>query len=348
MRIGRSFAAKLDPQNILFEEAGQLQLMPEELWPGAPGQNHQQQQQQPPPITPGADHGADLGGTDLGNSSSYTALLRLQQVSAEPDSDDDDAGLNMVDDNKHKTASPCHTNSIKAATVTCPDGEAVTEQRGAGQASPAEDDGGLSDADSDVSASSLIAFDLEEDQAAEDWWAPDGLGLPEGKPLSLRAVAAALRKQDDVDAVLDALRKVSRFMCPGAMCRRSAQVQSTWGSLGSCAWGPWSAPGGAADCTGWSSRLHWVEQQIAVRRHHCQEASVLPAGSLFAAVSPFRCLTVRGLLNLDQKLNWLVHWSVGQLVSWSGRLCWWLCAAVVVVVLVVVLGAGGGAGTSPA
>lgn len=257
MRVGRSFAAKLDPQNILFEEAGQLQLMPEELWPGAPGQNQQQQQQ---PITPGTDHEADLGGTDLGNGSNYTALLRLQQVSAEPDSDDDDA--NLVDDIKHKTASPCHTNSIKAATVTCLDQEAATEQRGAGKASPAEDDGGLSDADSDVSASSLIAFDLEEDQAAEDWWAPDGLGLPEGKPLSLRGVAAALRKQDDVDAVLDALRKVSRLMCPAGLPRFNPPG-GLWGAV----------PGGPG--------LHLVEQQIAL----CGAADCCEESSLSGSVS---------------------------------------------------------------
>jgi hypothetical protein len=34
------------------------------------------------------------------------------------------------------------------------------------------------------------------------------MGLPDGKPTTLRAVAAALRKQDDVNAALDALARV--------------------------------------------------------------------------------------------------------------------------------------------
>eukprot|EP00775_Hariotina_reticulata_P002036 gene2036-2358_t len=204
MRVGRSFAAKLDPEKPLFEEAGQLQLMPEELWPGAPG--HKQQQQQP--HTTDSDHKA-LSRAALADGGGYPAALqRLQQVSAEPDSDDSDTECNTVSECRLETASLSPRSSMTNITAVSPGPDAGPQQLGASCASAAEDNDDLSDGDSDVSASSLMAFDLQEDQAAEDWWSPDGLGLPEGKPLSLRAVAAALRKQDDADAVLDALRKV--------------------------------------------------------------------------------------------------------------------------------------------
>lgn len=49
---------------------------------------------------------------------------------------------------------------------------------------------------------------LQDDMSTESWWGPDGLGVPESGSLSLRGLAAAVRKTDDLDAVLNALAKV--------------------------------------------------------------------------------------------------------------------------------------------
>jgi hypothetical protein len=48
-----------------------------------------------------------------------------------------------------------------------------------------------------------------KEPGADAWWGPDGLGLPEGKQLSLRGLAAALSKQDEVNGALEALSRVS-------------------------------------------------------------------------------------------------------------------------------------------
>jgi hypothetical protein len=76
-----------------------------------------------------------------------------------------------------------------------------------------EEGGSDAEGSDEGSASSLVAFDLQEDLAAEQWWGPDGLGPVDSKGLGLRALAAALRKQDDVDGALAALRKVRSVSC---------------------------------------------------------------------------------------------------------------------------------------
>jgi hypothetical protein len=78
------------------------------------------------------------------------------------------------------------------------------------------DDDASSVADSEGSVSSLVAFDLQEDLAAEQWWGPDGLGPVDSKALTLRTLAAALRKQDDLAGALEALSKVG--MAGGCEC----------------------------------------------------------------------------------------------------------------------------------
>jgi hypothetical protein len=52
------------------------------------------------------------------------------------------------------------------------------------------------------------SLNITKKPGADAWWGPDGLGLPEGKQLSLRGLAAALRKQDGVNGALEALSRV--------------------------------------------------------------------------------------------------------------------------------------------
>lgn len=209
MRVGRGFAEKLDPAKPMFEDAGPLELMGEELWPGAAAvgvqqgcnsnsadssssttgnglslrQQHQglegeQQQQQ------------QLNGHDGGSSGSSTttfkALARLAEATAQPDSDDEEDVRQDVSLSQQPTAS--------AAAA------AVDHTLHAGSSN--------SDSDDEGSGSSLLAFDLQEDVCAEVWWGPDGMGPVDAKGLGLRALAAALRKQDDAAGALEALKKV--------------------------------------------------------------------------------------------------------------------------------------------
>lgn len=223
MRVGRAFSVKLDPAKPLFEEAGELGLMLEEIWPEALGAKgvatFQQQQQQKDASSPAdKDDGRSTTSSSTtnpgnSNSSKYEALNRLHEALASPEPDSDD---------EHDTAAAINSKSAAAAH-----GAMQPQNPQAGFSSPAAANGTYkstisnnraegSDADADDSddalsegsVSSLVAFDLAEDLSAESWWGPDGLGIPEGESLSLRGLAAAVRKQDDGEAVLNALAKV--------------------------------------------------------------------------------------------------------------------------------------------
>jgi hypothetical protein len=212
MRVGRGFAAKLDPAKPLFEEAGELQLLPDELWPGAIGQQQQQQQ----PVTDeqsgigGATANGDAAGSnalaadDISSSSSkFGALQRLQEAALEADSDDEE--------DTAAAAAAAAGRSSQQPQQKLSNGSNQAAHNNKLYDSSYGDDDSASEAGSEGSASSLVAFDLAEEPAADAWWGPDGLGLPEGKQLSLRGLAAALRKQDDVNGALEALSRVSEW-----------------------------------------------------------------------------------------------------------------------------------------
>ncbi|WIA12879.1 hypothetical protein OEZ85_006500 [Tetradesmus obliquus] len=211
MRVGHGFAAKLDPAKPLFEEAGELPLLPDELWPGALDQQQQQQQQQHGDWSVQDDKVGNGHATASGeaasaevaaSSSKFGALQRLQEAALEADSDDEeDASTAAAAGRGLHGPQQQQQNGLKHHTTQ--------HSIGASDADGADDDDdSASDAGSEGSASSLVAFDLAEEPAADAWWGPDGLGLPEGKQLSLRGLAAALRKQDDVNGALEALRRV--------------------------------------------------------------------------------------------------------------------------------------------
>lgn len=152
------------------------------------GVSHPQQlggQQAGPPV-----HGKDL------TSGRDSALAKVLEEAEEPDSDDAEDGQpwSNVDQVSGAAAGPLSQSKLPPVAVP------VGAWGGGGGA---DSDSG-SDWGEDWGEDAAV-----EDPAAEEWWAADGLGLPEGKPLSLRALAAALRKQDDVNAVLDAVGRVS-------------------------------------------------------------------------------------------------------------------------------------------
>jgi hypothetical protein len=135
-------------------------------------------------------HGKDL------TSGRDSALAKVLEEAEEPDSDDAEDGQpwSNVDQVNGTAAGPLSQSKLPPVAVPV----------GAGGG------GGGADSDSGSEWGEDWGEDAAvEDPAAEEWWAADGLGLPEGKPLSLRALAAALRKQDDVNAVLDAVGRVS-------------------------------------------------------------------------------------------------------------------------------------------
>jgi hypothetical protein len=222
MRVGRGCAAKLDPAKPLFEEAGELQLLADELWPGAHDYAALPQlQQQAVPQHGKQSNGGNVSGAaaDAANgtlesdsSSKFGALQRLQQAALETDSDDEEdaasagagAGASTAHHPVHQQNGFKHPSSSSSKAANLANGTAT------GVVSAEDDaDDSASDAGSEGSASSLVAFDLAEEPGVDAWWGPDGLGLPDGKQLSLRGLAAALRKQDDVNGALEALSRVS-------------------------------------------------------------------------------------------------------------------------------------------
>ncbi|KAF8067273.1 Telo2 [Scenedesmus sp. PABB004] len=195
MRVGRAFAAKLDPAKPLFDDAGDLALMPEEVWPGAlhgaaeagaaaRAAAEAQAAAQAPPAG-GGDAGAQEEEEEA--SGRFEALRRLHEAAREPDSDDEEGW---------------------GAAAAGPGPAAPVGAVGGAAAAAGAGDDAASDAGSEGSASSLVAFDLREDAAAEAWWGADGLGPRAGTPASLRGLAAALRKHDDMAAALEALARV--------------------------------------------------------------------------------------------------------------------------------------------
>jgi hypothetical protein len=231
MRVGRGFAAKLDPAKPLFEEAGELQLLADELWPGAldhaalPPHQQQAMPQQGKQSDAGngssAAAGAANGELETDSSSKFGALQRLQQAALETDSDDEEdtapaaAAATAGAAGTRTTTHPAQQqNGLKHSSSTSNSKAAIIPNSSATGVVSVDDDAddSASDAGSEGSASSLVAFDLAEEAGADSWWGPDGLGLPEGKQLSLRGVAAALRKQDDVNGALEALSRVSCYV----------------------------------------------------------------------------------------------------------------------------------------
>jgi hypothetical protein len=198
MRVGQAFARKLDPTKPMFEGAGPLHLIPEEVWPGAVADQvtarcvglGQQQQQQQHGISQQQQQLQGPPGAAGRSSRTVKALARLAEATEGSDSDDEEALLPAP---------------AAAAAADCATSHATTAAAAVG--SDADWESG-SVADSEGSASSLVAFDLNENLSAEQWWGPDGLGPVDSKGLGLRALSAALRKQDDVAGALEALKKV--------------------------------------------------------------------------------------------------------------------------------------------
>jgi hypothetical protein len=231
MRVGRGFAAKLDPAKPLFEEAGELQLLADEVWPGAQDQVAllplqqqavpQQGKQGDDGNGSGAAASAATGVCETDSSSNFGALQRLQQAALETDSDDEEdtapaaaaaAGAAGGAAGSSTTHRPVHQQNGFKHPISSSSKQAAKSPNNTATGVVSvddDDDDSASDAGSEGSASSLVAFDLAEEAGADAWWGPDGLGLPEGKQLSLRGVAAALRKQDDVNGALEALSRVS-------------------------------------------------------------------------------------------------------------------------------------------
>lgn len=188
MRVGRALSVALDPSaaSPLFEDQGDLGLLREELWPGAAPRAQRQQPNRP---ASGARSTSGAQEPPPAAARPGSALARLHEADAAVDSDDEEA----------------HAPAAAAAA-------AVPAAGGHGD----DDDGGASEADS------LEAYDLEEDLEAEAWEGGGGGGRQEdttaaggtggvrgSAPLALAPLVAALRKTDDVEAVLDALKRVS-------------------------------------------------------------------------------------------------------------------------------------------
>jgi hypothetical protein len=191
----------------LFVEAGPLELMSEELWPGAQAAASQQQQHQQPEQQQDGQQAGDVlsnstvvGRSDGSSATSVPALARLAEATAAADSDDEEGAADPSD---------CALEHAAARAA----GAAGTAGPTAARAADAWE--GASETGSEGSGSSLVAFDLQDDLSAEQWWGPDGLGPVDSKALGLRTIAAALRKQDDMWGALEALKKVGVEVSPG-------------------------------------------------------------------------------------------------------------------------------------
>ncbi|MEW5317044.1 MAG: hypothetical protein WDW38_008375 [Sanguina aurantia] len=205
MRVGRAFARLLDPVSTLFEDQGSLGLSQEEEWVGA-------------------THGRQAG-----------TGLWLQPLP--PRSNPDPTGGGAPGPRKGDTASEPAAGSGAAAAAA-----AAAQKSSTGVGKDEADDGVQTSTDSDDDdddggdsgdddGSSGGGGDDElrpmasvgaEDVAADAWRKAGGAG----GALQLRALAAALRKQDDVNGVLTALERLEVLIraCPPELATAAPEL----------------------------------------------------------------------------------------------------------------------------